>query len=449
MVFEDTDLYINVNKTKQINITNASSIGEEYTYTSSNTSIATVSNTGLVTAVGVGDTTITITGSTTNETKQVNVHVSDDNIELFDPTSPAIKNYLANINTWKNLDEDTFIQAMKNDFETYNCKWNTESKYVSWTSTWKQNGTVDCDRPIPYDTGAESSINVYLYNSEENHDYSSDTPISYLNITDDGKIYNMIPGEIYHWVKTSDNTVSGNVKVMSKVRTLYISNARNIRELGGLPVDTDGNGTIDGYTKYGMLFRGERLYEASAHPYTGSGDNTNILELTNLGAVFELDLRGGGEGQNDVRLPSRQLQSISHYRPDNNANSIRAALRLAMNSVISGNPVYFHCTYGADRTGTVAYLLEGLLGVPYENRAEDFELSTFWGMVPRNRYFSIEDASNRNDPYKWVYMINYLDTNKDGDYSAQEIYNWFTNNGATTDDVTLVNQFRTEMIKNN
>ena len=109
MVFEDTDLYINVNKTKQINITNASSIGEEYTYTSSNTSIATVSNTGLVTAVGVGDTTITITGSTTNETKQVNVHVSDDNIELFDPTSPAIKNYLANINTWKNLDEDAFI----------------------------------------------------------------------------------------------------------------------------------------------------------------------------------------------------------------------------------------------------------------------------------------------------------------------------------------------------
>ena len=339
MVFEDTDLYINVNKTKQINITNASSIGEEYTYTSSNTSIATVSNTGLVTAVGVGDTTITITGSTTNETKQVNVHVSDDNIELFDPTSPAIKNYLANINTWKNLDEDTFIQVMKNDFETYNCKWNTESKYVSWTSTWKQNGTVDCDRPIPYDTGAKSSINVYLYNSEENHDYSSDTPISYLNITDDGKIYNMIPGEIYHWVKTSDNTVSGNVKAMSKVRTLYISNARNIRELGGLPVDTDGDGTIDGYTKYGMLFRGERLYEASAHPYTGSGDNTNILELTNLGAVFELDLRGGGEGQNDVRLPSRQLQSISHYRPDTNANSIRAALRLAMNSVISGNPV--------------------------------------------------------------------------------------------------------------
>ena len=46
-------------------------------------------------------------------------------------------------------------------------------------------------------------------------------------------------------------------------------------------------------------------------------------------------------------------------------------------------------------------------------------------------------------------MINYLDTNKDGDYSAQEIYNWFTNNEATTDDVTLVNQFRTEMIKNN
>jgi len=120
-----------------------------------------------------------------------------------------------------------------------------------------------------------------------------------------------------------------------------------------------------------------------------------------------------------------------------------------MNSVISGNPVYFHCTYGADRTGTVAYLLEALLGVPYENRAEDFELSTFWGMVPRNRYFSIEDGSNRNDPYKWVYMVNNLDTNDDGENSPQEIYNWFTDSGASTSDVTLVNQFRTAMINYN
>lgn len=443
MVLENTNEYMIVNGNKQINITNESSIEETYTFTSNNTSIATVSNTGMVTAVSSGDAIITITGNTSNETKRVNVHVSNDNnIVLFDPSSSAIKNYFANINEWKNLDETNFRLAMKNNFETFHCNWNIESKYVSWTTTWDHDGYVDCDRPNPYITGANSAITVYEYNSDANHDYTNDTPITYLYTTSNGEIYNMIPGKIYHWVKTNDTTVSGNVQATNTIRTLYVSNARNIRELGGLPVDVDNNGTIDGYTKYGMLFRGERLYTANEHPYTGSGTNTNATELANLGAVYELDLRGSGENQSDVTLATKQLQSITHYRPDTDATRIRAALRYAMNSVIAGNPVYFHCTYGADRTGTVAYMLEGLLGVPDENRTEDFELSTFFGIVPRNRYFSIEDASNRNDPYKWTYLKGKLP-------DTESIYNWFTNNGATTEDVTLVSQFRTVMINYN
>ena len=391
MVFNDTTEYLVLNDTKQINITNSSTIEEAYTFTSNNTSIATVSSSGLITATGTGDTTITVTGSTSSQTKTINIHVSaDNNIVLFDPSSSAIKNYVANISEWSTLDETTFISAMQNNFETFNCKWNTESNYVSWASTWNKNGTVDCDRPNPYVTGANSSITVYIYNSETNHDYTNDSAVTYLYTTSSGEIYNMIPGETYHWVSDTDSTVNGNVRATNTYRTLYISNARNIRELGGLPVDTNNDGTIDGYTKYGMLFRGERLYGVNDHPYTGSGTNTNATELARLGAVYELDLRSSGEGQSDVTLATKQLKSITHYRPDTDGANIKAALRYAMNSVIAGDPVYFHCTYGADRTGTVAYLLEALLGVPYESRAEDYELSTFWGMVPRNRYFSIE-----------------------------------------------------------
>ena len=77
------------------------------------------------------------------------------------------------------------------------------------------------------------------------------------------------------------------------------------------------------------------------------------------------------------------------------------------------------------------------MGVPTENRTEDFELSTFFGIVTRNRYFSIEDT--RNQPYKWVFMTTQLP-------DAESIYNLFTNDGTTTDDVNLVNQFRNAMI---
>lgn len=79
MLLEDTNLYMIENGTKQINITNESTIEETYEFASNNTEIATVSNTGLVTATGTGDAIITITGNASSETKQVNVHVSNDN----------------------------------------------------------------------------------------------------------------------------------------------------------------------------------------------------------------------------------------------------------------------------------------------------------------------------------------------------------------------------------
>ena len=131
---------------------------------------------------------------------------------------------------------------------------------------------------------------------------------------------------------------------------------------------------------------------------------------------------------------------IPLIEPDSDANRIKTALRNAMNSIIAEEPVpvYFHCTYGSDRTGTIAYMLEGLLGVPDEYRTREFELSTFFGIVSRNRYFSIEDV-NRNQPKKWTYLTNLLPT-------AESIYNWFTNNGNSASDVELVTKFRAAMI---
>ena len=40
-------------------------------------------------------------------------------------------------------------------------------------------------------------------------------------------------------------------------------------------------------------------------------------------------------------------------------------------------PAVFHCAAGADRTGTLAFLISGLLGVSRDDLTKDFELTSF------------------------------------------------------------------------
>ena len=44
-------------------------------------------------------------------------------------------------------------------------------------------------------------------------------------------------------------------------------------------------------------------------------------------------------------------------------------------------PIYFHCISGADRTGTLAYVLNGVLGVDRHELETDWE-ATFYPKIP-------------------------------------------------------------------
>ena len=224
----------------------------------------------------------------------------------------------------------------------------------------------------------------------------------------------MIPGVTYYWELASNPNVYGLVTPQANRRLIDIDGVRNVRDLGGLEVDSNNDGVTDGYLKYGKLFRGEKL----------STSQTAVTSLENLGVTEEVDLRSSSErGSNEVQLSNFKQREIKHYQIDrehylSNYNLVRSVLIEVMQDVIDGNNIYFHCRIGADRTGTLAYILEGLLQVKDEERLQDYDMSTFFGLINRNRYYSYDATSSVSKTEKFVYMYNFMKT-------SAEIYDWF------------------------
>lgn len=162
------------------------------------------------------------------------------------------------------------------------------------------------------------------------------------------------PLDALRWIRTRDNSAE----------------AWNVRDLGGWACD---GGTV----KYGLLIRGGKLSAADRAVLVGE-----------LGVQHDLDLRGregGGSGDEPNMTESPLGSDVWYTRAQQYAwyalepvATWQAYLRCVIDAVTHREPVYFHCTAGADRTGTLACVLEGLLGMSQSNIDKDYELTTFY-----------------------------------------------------------------------
>ena len=136
---------------------------------------------------------------------------------------------------------------------------------------------------------------------------------------------------------------------------------------------------------------------------------------------------------------------ISYSSHPDYYTELRNTIKTVMNYVVEDDDsIFFHCTIGTDRTGTLAYFLEGLLGVSEEDRLEDYELSYYFGMTNRDRYHDYLQNSSYNP--RFTTMYNTYNTNA-------KIYEWFMNENpnitqAEKDaDEILLSRFRQKMIE--
>lgn len=230
--------------------------------------------------------------------------------------------------------------------------------------------------------------------------------------------YNQVPGVETPFAATGK---AGTLKPVDPLRWIQ-TRTWNVRDLGGWACD---GGTV----KYGKLFRGG---------YVTSADRAVLVEQ--LGIQHELDLRGTNEGGltasplgGDVRYTCAAAYAWYSLTP---ADAWKANLRCVFDAVTHNEPVYFHCAAGADRTGTLACVLEGLLGMSQSDIDKDYELTTFYSGSDTDA-----NARRRNEA-EWSGLISALNS-KSGSTFRDKCVTFAAELGFTADEI---NAFRAAMI---
>ena len=200
-------------------------------------------------------------------------------------------------------------------------------------------------------------------------------------------VSNLVPGSRYSWLVTSSNgTVVGKGTFLTRgaLHQVFFSNrVRNARDLGGWK-------TTDGRTvRYRKLYRGGRVDRKYM-------DDAGREEALAQGIRAELDLREA----EDVPSSSYFGSGIAFCAPGfdggyrgmlrDRPDGVKECFEFIVDCLRRNKPVYFHCAAGRDRTGTVAMLILGVLGVYEGDLGKDYELT----------YFSPEDWSMWDGEYK-------------------------------------------------
>ncbi|MBN2047948.1 MAG: tyrosine-protein phosphatase [Anaerolineaceae bacterium] len=196
------------------------------------------------------------------------------------------------------------------------------------------------------------------------------------------KLFHFLLGKRYHWqVRALEN---GQIVERSAVfdfvtnpmppRWISVPGITNVRDIGGWPLPHHCA------VRQGVLYRSS---EMNSHLEI-SPKGRKIL-LDELGIVTDLDLRGEFEEARAV-LNSERVKWLNIPTgaycwafTDEVMDGLRRVFELI--SEPERYPLLFHCWGGADRAGTVAFLLNGLLGVSKEDLILDYELTSLsiWG----------------------------------------------------------------------
>lgn len=237
-------------------------------------------------------------------------------------------------------------------------------------------------------------------------------------------ICNMLPEKIYYYkVEETDikgttmEVTSGKFITTGRLRMLSVDGMVNIRDFGGW------RSSLGGKTNYGHIFRGGR-----AEGITDGGKNA-IVDQEKLGA--DLDLRGKPLAESPFG-PLNQVEYFctnnARYKPAlvGRTDIFVKDFHFIADVLGRGKSLYLHCNHGANRAGTLSFLIDGIIGLSEADISREYELSSF-------AYKGMRRGPNIGE------MIAYIRTHGNpGDNLTQCFYNYLIKIGVSAEDIKTI-----------
>ena len=236
----------------------------------------------------------------------------------------------------------------------------------------------ELDKPNALELSWESSpedVPLALYLKEDDSGWTARYSVKAGSTS--FSVTNLVPNMSYSYVvKTDDEDETvlglGSFKTKGMLHLVYYpTKIRNARDLGGWK-------TTDGKTvKFRKLYRGGLLNG-------GYLSNTGKKNMLAEGILAELDLREAGD---DASTSSTLGNDILFYNPSikkaygtmirDYPEKVKKSIEFIVRCLREEKPLYFHCSLGRDRTGTITAVVLGTLGVSESEMSKEFELLFF------------------------------------------------------------------------
>ena len=372
------------------------------------------------------------------------------NGETVDILKPTVVNYIDAMHTQAEPIEDDqvlhdfYVMAPDTNNRYYGETFTNETDLVRIADYASQSQYMQKSKSVMLTFVAEGHVpsKVKVSTNQDMSDAQELTDIAATDYAYYVGVNQLYSNRTYYWqVFEGDTAISevASFKTAEGFRMISTNTVANVRDMGGRTVHlktgvdpvTGKNVYNTKHIKQGLIFRGGELVEESYTP-EGSGQHSATLQtgdaeffVEDLGIGLEIDLRGDEESQNITESPLKSYYE-HNYSQVVDVNYMRLANISAYDdffSITSSKPyysniktmfqdfanaenrhVYFHCWGGADRTGTVGFLLGALLGMSLTDLIIDYELTSF------SCNYRPHDSNDAKKVYRFPSMLKRIQT---------------------------------------